>query len=67
MNGTVKRLVRDRGFGFLLSTEGQEYFFHSTSLQNANFDTLREGDKVTFEPQANPQKGPRAESVHVLG
>ena len=62
MQGTIKRLVRDRGFGFIRSAEGQEVFFHRTSLQNLNFDSLREGENVEFEVEQG-QKGPRAVNV----
>jgi CspA family cold shock protein len=66
MNGTIKRIVRDRGFGFLLGDDGMEYFFHHAALENANFETLQEGAKVTFEEaQGKGGKGPRAESVKV--
>jgi CspA family cold shock protein len=65
MTGQIKRLVRDRGFGFILSENGTEYFFHSSGLQNAQYDALQEGDHVVFEPVVNPQKGPRAEDIHV--
>lgn len=62
MQGTIKRVVRDRGFGFIRSTEGREVFFHRSSLQGLNFDTLKEGDTVEFEIEDGP-KGPRAASV----
>jgi len=62
MEGTVKRLIRDRGFGFIRSAEGNEVFFHRSSLQGLNFDTLKEGDKVEFEIENGP-KGPRACAV----
>ncbi len=62
MQGTIKRLVRDRGFGFIRSAEGQEVFFHRTSLQNLDFDGLREGDAVEFEVQQG-EKGLRAVNV----
>lgn len=62
MQGTIKRVVRDRGFGFIRSTEGREVFFHRSSLQGLNFDTLKEGDAVEFEIEDGP-KGPRAASV----
>lgn len=62
MQGTIKRLVRDRGFGFIRSADGQEIFFHRTSLQNLSFDSLREGEKVEFEMEQG-EKGPRAISV----
>jgi cold shock protein len=62
MQGTVKRVVRDRGFGFIRSAEGREIFFHRSSLQELNFDTLKEGDAVEFEVENGP-KGPRAVTV----
>ncbi|HKT11028.1 MAG TPA: cold shock domain-containing protein [Terriglobia bacterium] len=59
MQGTIKRVVRDRGFGFIRSAEGREIFFHRSSLQDLNFETLKEGDAVEFEVEDGP-KGPRA-------
>ncbi|MGE0703420.1 MAG: cold-shock protein [Vicinamibacterales bacterium] len=61
MKGTIKRLVNDKGFGFILSQDGTEYFFHRTSC-DIPFDDLREGQSVTFERGQGP-KGPRAERV----
>jgi cold shock CspA family protein len=31
-NGTIKRLVRDRGFGFIRDDGGQEWFFQRVSF-----------------------------------
>ena len=60
--GTIARLT-DRGFGFI-KVEGQEkdLFFHSKELVGVTFDSLREGDKVTFEV-AQSEKGPNAIKV----
>lgn len=62
MQGTIKRVIRDRGFGFIRSSEGQEVFFHRSGLQNLNFDSLKEGDAVEFEMERG-EKGPRALNV----
>jgi cold shock protein len=62
MQGTIKRVIRDRGFGFIRSSEGQEVFFHRSGLQNLNFDGLKEGDSVEFEMERG-EKGPRAVNV----
>jgi CspA family cold shock protein len=62
MQGTIKRVIRDRGFGFIRSAEGQEVFFHRSGLQNLNFDSLKEGDNVEFELERG-EKGPRAVNV----
>jgi CspA family cold shock protein len=62
MQGTIKRVIRDRGFGFIRSADGQEIFFHRSSLQELNFDGLKEGENVEFDVERG-EKGPRAVSV----
>jgi CspA family cold shock protein len=64
MNGTIKRLMSDKGFGFILASDGNEYFFHSSACGAGSFDELREGQNVTFERGQGP-KGPRGENVRV--
>ena len=59
--GTIKRLT-DRGFGFIAAPDGVEYFFHQSACAGTPFNSLREGDRVTFEVGQDP-KGPRAERV----
>jgi CspA family cold shock protein len=60
VNGTIKRLVHDKGFGFVADEGGREYFFHQSAC--ASFSNLREGQAVTFVTGQGP-KGPRAEDV----
>ena len=67
MQGTIKKVVRDRGFGFIHGDDGREIFFHRSSfhrssLQRLNFDTLMEGEKVEFDVEPG-EKGPRAINV----
>ena len=62
MDGTIKRVIRDRGFGFIRTDDGQEIFFHRSNLQGLDFDGLKEGDKVDFELESG-KKGPRAVNV----
>ena len=64
MHGTIKRLVADKGFGFIREEKGTtEYFFHRTSLgDHTAFEMLKEGDLVSFEIEKSP-KGPRAGNV----
>jgi CspA family cold shock protein len=61
--GTVKRLARDRGFGFITGDDGIEYFFHRSATRG-DFDSLREGQRVSFQVEAG-LKGPRASSVRI--
>ncbi|MCX5704741.1 MAG: cold shock domain-containing protein [Candidatus Omnitrophica bacterium] len=62
--GTIKKLVRERGFGFVSDTDGRELFFHQSGLIDAKFDTLNEGQAVTFEVEKS-DKGPRAIDVRI--
>lgn len=64
MNGTIKRLVSDKGFGFVAASDGNEYFFHQSACVDTQFDSLHEGQAVTFDTGQGP-KGPRAENVRV--
>jgi CspA family cold shock protein len=66
MQGTIKRVVKDRGFGFIRTADGQEVFFHRSGLHGLNFDSLQEGQSVDFELRQG-DKGPRAENVRSAG
>ncbi|MBM3250379.1 MAG: cold shock domain-containing protein [Candidatus Omnitrophica bacterium] len=62
--GKIKKVVRERGFGFISDTDGREVFFHQSSLVDAQFDALKEEEKVEFEIEDSP-KGPRAVNVRI--
>jgi CspA family cold shock protein len=47
--GTVRRLVEDRGFGFIGNNSGQDIFFHYTQLDGIKFQALREGQSVCYK------------------
>jgi len=62
MQGTIKKVVRERAFGFIHAADKREVFFHRSSLQGLNFEDLREGDAVEFDVEQS-EKGPRAANV----
>ncbi len=62
--GVIKKLVSDKGFGFIAGDNG-ELFFHHSAVQGASFETLREGQTVEYTEGQGP-KGPRAESVTIV-
>ena len=64
MTGKIKNLTKEKGFGFILGEDGNEYFFHHTALKNCKMDDLERGREVTFE-ETEGTKGPRAEDVFV--
>ena len=41
-NGTIKRIT-DKGFGFIATPDGVEYFFHQSACTSTPFDSMREG------------------------
>jgi CspA family cold shock protein len=63
--GKIKKLVRERGFGFISDTDGNEVFFHQSSLIDVKFEALSEEQTVEFEVEKSP-KGPRAINVKVV-
>lgn len=67
MTGTIKRLVTEKGFGFILASDDNEYFFHQFACSGVSFDNLREGQAVTFEQGQGlrGQRGPRGENVRL--
>lgn len=64
-NGTIARLLIDKGFGFIRDENGVEHFFHRSSVRNHVFELLREGQRVDFTVEESP-KGPRAAEVRLL-
>jgi CspA family cold shock protein len=62
--GTIKKLISDKGFGFIAG-DGKELFFHHSSVEGGAFETLREGQKVEYTEGQGP-KGPRAENVKLV-
>jgi CspA family cold shock protein len=64
-NGTIARLLIDKGFGFIRDESGVEHFFHRSAVRGAVFELLREGQRVDFQVEDSP-KGPRAADVRLL-
>ena len=64
MTGTIKKILGDKGFGFITPDDGgDDVFFSRGSMDGkTDFDQLREGDQVQFQSRAG-DKGPRASGV----
>ena len=56
-NGTIKRMT-DKGFGFIATPDGTEYFFHQSACTSTPFDSLRQGESVTFTVGQGPKDFP---------
>lgn len=69
LRGTIKKVVRDRGFGFILSAnKGPDVFFHVSTVEGRGFDSLEEGQTVDYDllDEGGNGKGPRAKTVHLV-
>lgn len=62
--GTIKR-INSKGFGFIEDGAGNDFFFHSSSVEGVSYEELREGQRVTYNVGRGP-KGPRAENVRAV-
>lgn len=62
--GKIKKLVSDKGFGFIQG-DREDMFFHHSAVQGVSFEELREGQMVEYTVGRGP-KGPRADSVRLV-
>jgi len=63
--GRIKKMVRDRGFGFIRVEDGKEVFFHRSGMTGSDYDSVAEGDAVEYVIQEGP-RGARAEHVRAV-
>ncbi|CAH0299455.1 MULTISPECIES: cold-shock protein [Pedobacter] len=61
MQGTVKFYNESKGFGFIITEDGEEVFVHVTGL----VDKISQNDRVEFEI-AQGKKGPNAVDVKLI-
>jgi CspA family cold shock protein len=54
--GTITRLT-DRGFGFIKQEDGSELFFHRSQVTGAGYDSLTQGQTVTYEKGVSQRSG----------
>ena len=66
MQGTIARIMTDRGYGFI-DAEGQDddLFFHKSNLSEISFFDLRKGQTVEFD-MAEGRKGPEATNIKLI-
>ena len=64
MTGTIKKVMSDKGFGFITPDDGSDdVFFHRSRLDSKlRFEDLREGEEVQFQVRSG-DKGPQAFDV----
>ena len=64
--GTVKWFNDSKGYGFITPDDGgEDLIAHFSAINMSGFKTLKEGQKVEFEPQRGP-KGMQATKIKPL-
>ncbi|HIU09851.1 MAG TPA: cold-shock protein [Candidatus Avidehalobacter gallistercoris] len=65
-NGTVKWFNAEKGFGFIANDEGgDDVFVHFSAIQADGYRTLDEGQKVTFDIEADPKNPNKLRAANV--
>ncbi len=69
--GTIKTLISDRGFGFIVPKEAQadanDLFFHRSDVQGVTYEDLRVGQEVEYDLGTDERRGtPKATNVRSL-
>lgn len=68
IDGKIQRIVSDKGFFFIRTPDGRDWFGHRTELRDGwTFQDIREGMIVSFLPVPAAPKGPRATEIYVMG
>jgi cold shock protein len=65
-DGTVKWFNADKGYGFISNDNGSEdVFVHFSSIMSDGFKSLSEGQKVTFDTEADPKDSRKLRAINV--
>ena len=65
--GTVKWFNPEKGFGFIANNEGgDDVFVHFSAIQAEGFKNLNEGQKVSFDIEADPKNPAKMRAANVV-
>ena len=65
-NGTVKWFNKEKGFGFITDENGNDVFVHFSAIVEEGFKSLEEGQKVTFDTEADPKDESKTRAINVV-
>ncbi len=62
--GVIRKILLDASYGFIVSQDAREIYFHENALKDVSLDALNEGDEVMYG-ESQGDKGPQASWVRV--
>ena len=65
--GKIKKVIQDKGYGFIKAENGREIFFQATSLRGLYFKNIKEDDQVEFDMGKNRWNRPVAVNIRASG
>ena len=63
--GTVKWFNNQKGYGFITGEDGNDVFVHFSAINVDGFKTLNEGQKVSFDTEADPKNASKLRAINV--
>lgn len=64
--GTVKWFNAEKGYGFIKNDNGgDDLFVHFSAIMTDGYKTLEEGQKVSFDAEADPKNSGKMRAVNV--
>ena len=63
--GTVKWFNAKKGYGFISDEAGNDVFVHFSAINSEGYKTLNEGQKVTFDVEADPKDASKERATNV--
>ena len=64
--GTVKWFNAEKGYGFITGEDGADVFVHFSAIQAEGYRRLKEGQKVSFEIETDPEKPEKLRAKNVV-
>ena len=66
-NGTVKWFNAEKGYGFISNDNGgNDVFVHFSAIVGDGYKTLVEGQKVTYDVEADPTDESKSRATNVV-
>lgn len=64
--GTVKWFNSEKGYGFIAGDEGgDDVFVHYSAIQAEGYRSLKEGQKVSYDTEADPKNTGKLRAINV--